>query len=175
MAEKKAEQQEEKNYNNENVDLVKSLIDFFQFAGVGKCVVFNLSSQTFELFDEWDQFTLPEDISASKNFSQVEFRSSFVLIDGMHQIEDTKVRLKKLLTCSLQNQLPFYLVDSTRFIFISPASGAFLSYLKSKNSVRKSELIETYILEFMIQLQNPPSTFSLGKLFKTFIVEGPVY
>ena len=161
-------------YNNQNIDLVKSLVHFFKFSGSGKLVLFNLEQKTFEYFEEFSQVSMPEGYNEASSIQQESIRSQFVLIDCRNGSQNS-VRIANYMTRhALRLQLPLYVATQSIFICVIPSSAALLNIARVKDNSGDLEklklqykiLLEPYLLE--VTEAASPSTLTLENVFKVF-------
>ena len=158
-------------YNNQNIDLVKSLVHFFKFSESNKIVLFNLEQKTFKYVDEFSQVFMPEGYNESE---QTLIRRPMVLIDCRNGSQNS-VRIANYMTRhALRLQLPLYVATQSIFICVIPSSAALLNIARVQNNSGDLEklklqykiLLEPYLLE--VTEAASPSTLTLENVFKVF-------
>lgn len=171
-------------YNNRNIDLVKSLIHFFKFSETNKLVLFNLKQKTFEYVQDFDQVSIP---AAASPEEQQRIRSPLVLIDCRSRHWNDPERISNYMANhALTLQLPLYIATPSKFLCVIPSSSTLIniSHVQGNNEdleklkLQYYSLLKTYLLDQNFEkkvIEEPlPSTFTLDKVFAVFRAEGPV-
>lgn len=170
-------------YNNKNIDLVKSIIHFFKFSESNKLVLFDLEQKTFQYVDEFSKVPMIEGYSEDE---QSLIRRPMVLIDCRSRGWNNSVRITNYMTEAAQRlQLPLYIATPKIFVCVIPTSAALLRMRFTNNETQNNTLriqFYTFVKRFLrkeymeepIAEIDPPPTWTRENTFATLLVEDPV-
>ena len=177
-------------YNNSNIDLVKSLIHFFKFSDSNKLVLFHLGEKTFEYVQDFDvlKSKLQKEYSTLSVLQQVTIKSQLVLIDCKSRGINNSVRIANYLAQHVGLlQLPLYVATPRIFICVVPRSGTIFKSARasSLDTSSRASSLDTLSKQYYTFL-NPffpdeysgdfigvaaPSEWTKENLFHSFLIE----